>query len=119
MSDNPEEPPAQPPPTPASIRGADYRIIFANHSTMRITPNELSITFGFVDVVGGATSVQELATLVLTPHHAKLIALSLTETIKLFEQRFGSISTQFTAPPIDIATFQAAIKKATANGDPD
>jgi hypothetical protein len=119
MSDNPEKPPPQP-PQPASIRGADYRIIFANHSTLRITPHELSITFGFVDEVRGGPSVQELATLVLTPYHAKLIALSLTETIKLFEQRFGSISTeQFTTPQIDITTLQAAIKKATANGDAD
>lgn len=111
MSDNPEAPPPAPPPQPAATRGMDYRIIFANHSRMRVSATELSLTFGFVDEVAGAPPfVQELVTMVLTPQHAKLLALSLTETVKLFEQRFGSISTeQSTTPPFDSAMLQEAM----------
>ena len=88
---------------------------------MRITANEISLALGFVDQSqSGPLFIQELATLVLTPQHAKLVALSLTEAIKLFEQSVGVINIEpSSTPPVDQATLQAAIKKAKVKGDTD
>ncbi len=75
---------------------------------------EISLTFGYVDEIPGTGQfLQELVTLVLTPQHAKLLALSLTEAMRLYEERFGTVSTDIqTAPPVDPAKLQEAISAA-------
>jgi hypothetical protein len=100
---------------PAQVmRGPEYRVVFANQSRMRISNTEVALTFGFSDEVpGSGPFVQELVTLVLTPQHAKLVGVSLMETIRLYEEKFGPISTEVSAvPPLDQATLLAAIAAA-------
>jgi hypothetical protein len=97
------------------IRAHDYRVIFANHSRMRITPGaEFSIIIGFLDQVPGENAtVEESAAIVLSPQHAKLLARGLTEGVKQFEERHGEILFTETQPEEAArvsAILQAAIK---------
>jgi Protein of unknown function (DUF3467) len=73
-------------------RTPDFRTLFANQSRMRVAPGEVVITFAIADVVPNVgTILTELVGIVLTPTHAKTLAVILTDTLKLYEETYGAI----------------------------
>ena len=114
--------PEQPTPTltapvePPVTRGPDYRIIFTNQSRMRLSPTEIALTFGYLDQLANAPGpfIEEKVTLVFTPQHAKVLARSLTEIMKVYEDRYGTIDTSqmFNPTGLDPDAVRAAMTAA-------
>lgn len=98
---------------PPVHRGSDYRVVFANHSRVRVSPTEITISFGYLDdIPGEAPSVQEKVTLVLTPTHTKLLSVSLKAILDLFEAQYGRIKMEYPPGQLDMTLVREAIEAA-------
>jgi hypothetical protein len=104
----------------AVVRGKDYQTVFSNNSRMRLSPTEIALTFGYTDQLPGSPAPfnEEKVTVVFTPQHAKLLTISLAETIKIFEANYGPINIDTTQKPLSQDALLEAIKKATAESPP-
>jgi Protein of unknown function (DUF3467) len=93
-------------------RTPDFRTLFANQSRMRVAPGEVVMTFAIVDDVPNVgTILTELVGVAMTPTHAKTLAFILTETLKLYEETYGTIP-QPSATPMDPKKVDEIMKKA-------
>jgi hypothetical protein len=94
-------------------RTPDFRTLFANQSRMRIGPGEVVITFALADEIPNiGPLLTELVGIALTPTHAKILAVTLTETLKLYEETFGAIPPPSTTL-MDPKKVDEIVKKAT------
>ncbi len=94
-------------------RSDNFRVEFANHLRMRLTPADIGIVFGFQDQVSPNQVVAtETALFVMTPDVAKTLAVALTKTIEIFEATYGVIRTAPPAKGIDQAELVAALSAA-------
>ena len=105
-------------------RSPNYKIIFANASRLRVGQTDLALTFGYTDAIPVAgtpmhsTSMdftEDLATIVLTPHHAKLLALSLQGGVNAYEQEYGKIDIS-PKPAVSVDKISAAVKEMVEQG---
>jgi Protein of unknown function (DUF3467) len=105
---------------PPVFRSPDYRIVFSNLSRLRVSPTEFAITFGYLDAIPVAgtplnTSValnatEDRTSIILTPHHAKILALNLQGAIAAYEREYGKIDVAL-KPPLGIDKLMAAVKE--------
>lgn len=82
---------------PDVIRSADYRIVYSNNVRLRMSENDIQLTFALlVDVIEGKTpkfALEEKTAVIVTPKQAKVLAESLAQAISEYEKSFGAIST--------------------------
>jgi hypothetical protein len=88
-------------PEPPTIRSGEYKIIFSNFSRMRVSPTEFAIRFGYLDTTPlpgspmnsgmNIDAVEDRVAVVLTPHHAKILALTLQGSVTAYEREYGKI----------------------------
>ena len=82
-------------PTPRRIPlrrlSPDYVKIYANQSEFALTPWDLQIQLGFVHGEGAGLVIEEVASLAMSPQHAKAFALAVITNVKLWEQTYGEI----------------------------
>jgi hypothetical protein len=67
-------------------------LIYCNNSEMGLTPWDVRIKFMEVfDREGEAAVIRRHGTVVVSPQHAKAMLEALTETIRVYESKFGEI----------------------------
>src|SRR4051812_9713095 len=72
-------------------RSPEYRTLFTNIFGMVFGDNDVQIVFGLNPDPGRPQIVEEQSRIIMTPRSAKLLAHTLSETIKKFEKENGEI----------------------------
>jgi hypothetical protein len=79
-------------PGMAFVRSPEYRAVYANGSQVRITPWDIALSFSrLTEIVPGLLGQEQIVDVTLGPAQAKAFVISMTETIKAFEEVFGEI----------------------------
>lgn len=102
------------------VRSPTYRTTYANFLQMRLTPNDIGVTFGVLDELPGVGNVGSLETQVLMPPTvAKQLAIHLTEAVRAYEGKFGIVSTKLPESfnPDEISALKAAARAIAAAGE--
>lgn len=89
-SDKSKEPVARPPRT--TFRSPAFVQIYANTSQGAFTPWDISVIFGRLAFLDGEPASEELASITLSPHHAKAVAAVLAHAVASWEKQFGEIA---------------------------
>lgn len=80
---------------------------------MTVGPGEITVTFSYVDNIQNVGQiVTELVGIAMTPTHAKILAVFLTEILKSYEETFGAIP-PLPATPFDMQKVLENVKKST------
>jgi len=96
MSDDPRQAPA----ADMFSRPADLRPLFSNVSRIRIGPGEVGFTFAYLDDIPKVGSnLTEIASVTITPTHAKRLTIHLIEWLAAYEEAFGEIPADPTQGP--------------------
>lgn len=75
-------------------RAADFRVIYADNSILRVGATDIQITFSLLKDNPGQSGqyFEEQIAAVFSPQHAKQIAQAISEGIKAYEAQFGTIN---------------------------
>lgn len=80
-------------PTPKWVRGENTLSVYANNSNVQLSVYDVQLNFGRGrPATGGGVEVDEVATIMMSPQHAKALTRGLARAITEYEARFGSIS---------------------------
>ena len=83
-----------------AIKAPGFVEVYSNSSTGAITPWDIEITFGKLDVQDGEQIVSELVTVLFSPQHAKAVARVLAGAVEQWEDRHGKIVLSTPQQPI-------------------
>lgn len=112
--DSKQLPPTATPSDVQITRAPTYLLTYSNQSRLRVSAGEVSITFAFADQIPGRpTTIDEKTTVVMSPAHAKVLAIGLAETIAAYEEKFGKIDPAEAFKALDLGRVTAAIMAAT------
>ena len=90
------------------VKGVDHKAIYVNSSRMGVSPWDVRIVVGqVVEVDDGGQLNEDLATLIMSPGHAKAFLKNMEKTITVYEETFGTI------PDVSNAVKKAIEEKAT------
>ena len=80
----------------------DELTFYTNFTEMQISPEDVILQFGLVNVSNPAES-KSIARAYMTPGHAKRLSLLLNKMVEEYERNFGTIATN----PVDLFTSEA------------
>lgn len=72
-----------------TVRTPEYKVIYTNAASTAMSPWDLSITVG---QVSNESTINEIATIVMSPQHAKVLLRHWAANVERYEQIFGEIS---------------------------
>ncbi len=75
------------------LTGHDEPVNYANHAEFQMSVWDIRIRFGRIEATrdGGAPEALPLASIILSPQHAKAVSKVFAEQIVEYEKRFGPI----------------------------
>jgi len=83
------------PPNPPVKLAPDYRSVYANFCRTTVSPWDISLTFGqLIQIEGkqaGEGTPHDMATIIVSPAEAKVVAQMLDQAIRQYESIFGEI----------------------------
>ena len=100
------------PPT-RTIKADDYRDVYCNSTKTSVTQWDIRATVGMTVDLDGSPALKEMATIIMSPQHAKAVLRTLAETIQKYEAVFGPI-------PDPVAARESRQRDAEdSNAEPD
>jgi len=72
-------------------RAASFVSSYVNNATVRSALYDMSIAFSQIMIEGAKPVVEEKCEVVMTPAHAKALAVALALNLKQWEDRFGEV----------------------------
>jgi hypothetical protein len=74
------------------IRPADLPVFYSNNTFFQITPWDFTMTFGIIqEVKPGRLVIRDTATVIMSPHHAKVFSQVLADNVSKYEKRHGEL----------------------------
>lgn len=79
--------------TPVNVnRSSDFGIVYSDTARMSVSAFDIKITFSVNDILPNGTKlITEIVTIALAPLHAKMIAESLAQNVKVYEEQVMSL----------------------------
>jgi diaminopimelate epimerase len=76
-----------------TIRSPEFRRVYANASGARISPLDVTLTFGFQgEIEPGVEAIQEMVTVSMSPQHLIVFVKLLQDTLNAHMAQFGDVS---------------------------
>jgi hypothetical protein len=92
-------------------RPPGFQYNFSNHARVRLSPGEVTIVFSYTDESPAGPLLTEITSVTLTPTHTRKLLLTLSEMLKVHEEKFGGILPEPTSS-LDSAELTRRIEEA-------
>ena len=77
----------------------DHPTFYANNVALKTSIFDMTMEFGVMaEVQGDVLAVRNVATVIVSPQHAKAIAALLTNHVEEYEKQFGALPTPLSPP---------------------